>query len=180
VTVSYAQRRLWFLDRLEGGSATYTIPLAVRLVGELDRGALAAALGDVVLRHESLRTVFPETGGVARQLIVEGSAARLGLEVAEVSEAELAGALAAAAQRGFELASGLPLRAHLFVLSQHEQVLLLVLHHIAGDGWSLAPLARDLSRCYAARREGRVAELAALPVQYADYTLWQRTVLGDE
>src|ERR1700704_6165954 len=184
IPLSFAQRRLWFLDRLEGGSATYTIPLAVRLRGALDREALAAALSDVVARHESLRTIFPETLGIARQQILEPWQARLqaclGLAVVGVSEAELPQALAAAAQRGFDLASEPPLRAHLFALGAHEHVLLLVLHHIAADGWSLAPLARDLGRCYRARRAGQVAELAALPVQYADYTLWQHRVLGSE
>jgi acyl carrier protein len=85
IPLSYAQRRLWFLDRLEGGGSTYTIPLAVRLSGELDRDALCAALSDVVARHESLRTIFPESQGVARQQILAGSAARLELQVAEVS-----------------------------------------------------------------------------------------------
>ncbi|HZC76465.1 MAG TPA: amino acid adenylation domain-containing protein, partial [Ktedonobacterales bacterium] len=185
IPLSYAQRRLWFLDRLEDGgigdgSATYTIPLALRLRGELDVAALQAALGDLVARHESLRTIFPERLGVPRQEILEAEAARPRLEICEISEGELAAALADAARQRFDLAREPPLRAHLFVLGEREHVLLLVLHHIAADGWSLTPLARDLSRAYAARRQGRPAELAALPVQYADYTLWQRELLGEE
>ena len=108
-----------------------------------------------------------------------------GLRSEEVSEGELGAALAAAAGRGFDLACEAPLRAHLFALSGpgaavREHVLLLVLHHIAADGWSLAPLLRDLGRSYGSRRRGGAAELAALPVQYADYTLWQHAVLGSE
>ncbi len=180
IPLSFAQRRLWFLNRLEGPSATYTIPLAVRLTGALDRAALEAALGDIVERHESLRTIFPDTLGVPRQLILEASAARPRLLVTEVSADALPRALANAAQSGFDLAGEPPLRVHLFTLDESEHVLLLLLHHIAGDGWSLAPLARDLARCYGARRNGRTPELAALPVQYADYTLWQHEVLGAE
>jgi amino acid adenylation domain-containing protein/non-ribosomal peptide synthase protein (TIGR01720 family) len=181
IPLSFAQRRLWFLDRLEGGSATYTIPLAVRLSGALDRAALEAALGDVVARHESLRTVFPDELGVARQKILDASTSRPRLAVSAVSEAKLSAALAAAARQGFDLSREPPLRAHLFGLDANEHVLLLVLHHIAGDGWSLAPLARDLGRCYVARRSGQATALPALPVlQYADYTLWQHLVLGAE
>ena len=180
VPLSFAQRRLWFLNRLEGRSATYTIPLAVRLKGELDREALEAALGDVVERHESLRTIFPDTLGVPRQLILEASAARPRLAVVSVSEEALPEALSAAARQGFDLASEPPLRAHLFVLGESEHVLLLLLHHIAGDGWSMAPLARDLAGFYAARCRGTAPDLPALPVQYADYTLWQHEVLGEE
>ncbi|MBV8575588.1 MAG: AMP-binding protein, partial [Acetobacteraceae bacterium] len=180
IPLSYAQRRLWFLNRLEGGGATYSIPLAARLKGELDVVALEAALGDVVERHESLRTLFPETLGVARQQIVEASAARPRLERVPVRAAELSGALSAAAQRGFDLSSELPLRVHLFAVGEDEHVLLLVLHHIAGDGWSMAPLWRDLAGAYAARCRGEAAGLAPLAVQYADYTLWQRGVLGEE
>src|SRR6266581_76561 len=180
VPLSYGQRRLWFLERLEGGGGRYTIPLAVRLRGALDVGALEAALGDVVARHESLRTIFPERLGVARQEVVAGEAARVRLSVCAVSEGELAGALTAASQAGFDLSREVPLRAHLFALGGGEHILLLVLHHIAGDGWSLGPLARDLSRGYEARVRGAAPDFAPLAVQYADYTLWQQALLGDE
>ena len=122
----------------------YTIPLAVRLRGELDRVALEGALGDVVERHESLRTIFPERGGVPRQEVLSASAAGVGLSVSAVSEEELSGALTAAACIGFDLSREVPLRAHLFVLGEREHVLLLVLHHIAGDGWSLSPWGATL------------------------------------
>src|SRR5438105_3404725 len=180
VPLSFVQRRVWFLERLEGGGSTYTMPLAVRLRGELDVVALEAALGDVVERHESLRTIFPERDGVPRQEILAASASRVRLLLRDLREEELAGALASATQAGFDLSREVPLRAHLFALGAREHVLLLVLHHIAGDGWSLGPLGRDLSRSYAARVSGGVADFAPLAVQYADYTLWQQAVLGEE
>ena len=180
IPLSFAQRRLWFLDRLEGPSPTYNIPLAVRLRGALDPAALEAALGDVVEHHESLRTIFPDSLGVPRQYILEPAAARLQLAITTVSESGLSAALAAAGRCCFDLSSEPPLRAHLFVLGASEYVLLLVLHHIAGDGWSLAQLARDLARSYAARCCGVAPGLPKLAVQYADYTLWQQKVLGEE
>ncbi len=180
IPLSFAQRRLWFLHRLEGPSATYNIPMAVRLSGPLDEAALEAALGDVIARHESLRTVFPETSGIPRQQIIEASRAAVPLLKNNVTEATLQEAVIAAAQQGFDLTSEPPLRAHLFVLGEREHVLLLLLHHIAGDGWSLAPLWRDVAVAYGARVEGKTPSFAPLPAQYADYTLWQHQVLGSE
>ncbi len=113
------------------------IPLAVRLKGALDRTALEAALGDLVERHESLRTLFPDRLGVPRQEILPPLSARPRLEIGSVDEAGLAAALSAAAGQGFDLSREIPLRAHLFELADDDHVLLIVLHHIAGDGWSL-------------------------------------------
>ncbi|GAA3375588.1 hypothetical protein GCM10020367_43970 [Streptomyces sannanensis] len=170
--LSFAQQRLWFLDRLESEGGTYVIPLAIRLDGPLDVDALRGALDAVVGRHEALRTVFPDVDGEPRQMILP--TARVPFAVRETAEDELAGALREAAGHTFDLANELPLRAELFRIAPDAHVLLVVLHHIAGDGWSLAPLMRDLEAAYLGR------ELPALPVQYADYGLWQREVLGSE
>src|SRR2546423_3850426 len=121
VPLSFAQRRLWFLERLEGGRAGYTIPLPCRVMGVVDVGALEAALGDVVERHESLRTVFPERDGVARQELLDVSLARPRLSVCSVSEGELGGALAQGAPGGVGLERDLALRGHLFVRGAGEQ-----------------------------------------------------------
>ncbi|WP_159051828.1 non-ribosomal peptide synthetase, partial [Streptomyces niveiscabiei] len=176
--LSFAQRRLWFLHRMEGPSATYAMPLALRLTGPLDREALGLSLGDVTDRHESLRTVFPDVDGVPYQHILTDTHPTL--IATDTDEAGLPEALARAARRGFDLAAEIPLRAELFTLAPDEHVLLLLLHHIAGDGWSLRPLSRDLATAYAARTRGETPDWAQLPVQYADYTLWQRDLLGEE
>ncbi|MFB7953782.1 non-ribosomal peptide synthase/polyketide synthase [Streptomyces sp. NPDC056045] len=176
--LSPAQRRLWFINRMDPQDARYNLALAVRLTGTLDTTALRAALADVVARHESLRTVFPEIDGEPRQQVLEEW--RPELDTVRPDAADLPAALAAEAGRGFDLASEPPLRATLFELGEDTRVLLLGLHHIAGDGWSLAPLGRDLSQAYGARLGGGAPEWEPLPVQYADYTLWQREVLGDE
>ncbi|MEU3736341.1 non-ribosomal peptide synthase/polyketide synthase [Streptomyces sp. NPDC032198] len=178
VPLSFAQQRLWFLHQVEGGGSTYNMPLALRLRGDLDREALRAALGDVVARHESLRTVFPETDGAARQTVLASPA--VPLPVTETDEARLSGLLDDAARTDFDLSREIPLRATLFRLGEREHVLALVLHHIAGDEWSMAPLARDLGTAYAARLDGGEPGWRPLPVQYADYSLWQRELLGDE
>ncbi|WP_436800659.1 amino acid adenylation domain-containing protein, partial [Streptomyces syringium] len=180
IPLSAAQRRLWFLNRLEGPNATYNLPLSVRLQGSLDTTALRLAVTDVVTRHESLRTVFPDTDGRPRQEVLTGDRAVPELVVTDVTADDLAGHVEAASQQGFDLAHELPLRAHLFRVAADDHVLLLVVHHIAGDGWSMAPLSRDLSDAYRARLAGTAPEWQPLPVQYADYTLWQRDVLGDE
>ncbi|MEV0371713.1 amino acid adenylation domain-containing protein [Streptomyces sp. NPDC050636] len=180
IPVSYGQQRLWLVGKLEGNSAFYNMPIALRLSGDLDVSALYHALGDVVERHEVLRTVFREAGGQPYQLVLDPEAVTVPLEVVEVSEDGLDRALVVAAGRGFDLSGEVPLRVHVFRLGSREHVLLLVLHHIAGDGWSLGPLVRDVSLAYAARCAGGAPGWSGLPVQYADFALWQREVLGDE
>ncbi|MDW6064852.1 condensation domain-containing protein [Streptomyces sp. FXJ1.4098] len=139
----------------------------------------APGRGDVVGRHESLRTLFPETDGQPRQHILQGNVASV-FQVLDVADEDLAEALIKEARAGFDLSCDLPLRVRLFVVAPDEYVLLAVVHHIAADGWSMAPFARDLTTAYQARTNGEAPGWRALPVQYADYALWQREVLGSE
>ncbi|MGW2332289.1 amino acid adenylation domain-containing protein, partial [Streptomyces sp. NPDC001700] len=180
IPLSFAQQRLWFLNRFEGPSPTYNLPAALRLTGALDRDALRAALTDIVTRHESLRTVFAEEPTGAHQVVLDPHTARPEPTVVRVKESELTDRIAEAVRHGFDLAAELPLKTWLFEIDPHEHVLLVLIHHIAGDGWSMGPLARDLTTAYAARTVGHAPAWAPLPVQYADFTLWQREVLGSE
>ena len=172
--LSFAQQRLWFLHGLEGGSATYNVPLVMRLTGELDVEALRAALHDVVGRHEALRTVFPTADGVPYQQILAEPAVEL--TVREGAESEVDDLVRGA----FDLGAGVPVRAALLTVGERRHVLVLVLHHIAADGWSLTPLWRDIATAYRARLRGDAPQWTPLPVQYADYTLWQRELLESE
>ncbi|MFE9674072.1 amino acid adenylation domain-containing protein [Streptomyces sp. NPDC006259] len=175
--LSFAQKRLWFLHQLDGPDATYNTPFVLRLTGTVDRAALRAALGDVVARHDSLRTVIRERDGDPYQVVLP--TVRTPFTERDGDPAELADRVAEAARRRFDLAAEPPVRAELISLSADEHVLLIVLHHIAADGWSIGPLSRDLATAYGARSRGERPDLPEPPVRYADYTLWQRDLLGD-
>ncbi|WP_156428045.1 non-ribosomal peptide synthetase, partial [Mycobacterium sp. GA-1999] len=180
--LSFAQNRLWILDQLHGPSPVYNMPAALRLSGHLDAHALAAALGDVVARHESLRTVFAVSDGTPQQVVLPAERADFGWDVTDATgwpAHRLDDEIQTAARYTFDLANQIPLRAQLFRLAEDEHVLVAVVHHIAADGWSLTPLVRDLGVAYASRCAGRAPDWAPLAVQYADYTLWQRAQLGE-
>ncbi|MFD7744336.1 amino acid adenylation domain-containing protein, partial [Kitasatospora sp. NPDC059800] len=175
VPLSFAQQRLWLIDRMEGPSGLYNLPVLLRLGGELDVAALEAALGDVVARHESLRTLVAEVDGEPYQRILPPEEARVTVEVLPVgTDPE------SCVDRPFDLSADLPMRVQVIPGGSDGDLLVLVLHHIAGDGWSMGPLLRDLSTAYAVRSGGEVPVVEPLPVQYADYALWQRGLLGEE
>nr|BAX89998.1 Non-ribosomal peptide synthetase [Kibdelosporangium sp. AK-AA56] len=178
--LSFAQLRLWSQHQIADASAANHIPLAARLTGgPLDLDALRAALADVVQRHESLRTAYPDVDGVPSARLMPADQARPPLTVTRVDEFDLPSALTRAATPAFDLATDLPVRASVFVLGPTDHVLLLVLHHIAADGWSLRPLARDLAEAYRARAAGGPPQWVPLPVRYADYADWHSRLLGD-
>ncbi|WP_433331808.1 amino acid adenylation domain-containing protein [Spirillospora sp. CA-294931] len=173
--LSFAQRRLWMIEQLAPSSA-YNFPLVMRLRGALDVTALGLALGDVMERHEALRTLVGEVEGRPFQRVVEP---RVDVEVVESSEAGLGAVLATVIGRPFDLAAEVPLRAAVVRLGADEHVVVLLLHHIATDEWSDGPFLRDLSTAYAERLTGNAPDWDPLPVQYVDYALWQRDLLGD-
>ena len=180
--LSFAQERLWYLDQLEPGSAAYTVPAALRLRGPLDADALDRALRALVARHESLRTVVAEADGrpVQRVLPAEGwRVQRADLAAAPDPEAALAARAREDAARPFGLARGPLFRAALLRLGKDDHALLLAMHHVVTDGWSLGVLFRELGALYAAFARGEPDPLPPLPLQYADFALWQRGRAGE-
>ncbi|HEX2077189.1 MAG TPA: amino acid adenylation domain-containing protein, partial [Longimicrobium sp.] len=183
--LSFAQQRLWFIDRLEPGSAAYNMPFPLRLRGVLDVRALEQALEELVRRHETLRTVFARVDGEPVQVIREP--APVALEVTDLRdlpeeerEGEALRVVAEEAAGPFDLEAGPLLRSCLLRLGDEEWVLLFTLHHIVSDGWSLGVLVREVCELYAAFREGREPALPELSVQYADFAAWQRVWLTGE
>ncbi|MFF2014333.1 condensation domain-containing protein, partial [Streptomyces sp. NPDC058195] len=176
VPLSSAQQRLWFLDQMEGPSATYNIQLALRIKGCLDREALRLALTDLTTRHEGLRTVFPVHEGTPYQHVLPP--AELALPLIDTTEEEATARLAELSAVTFDLSVQRPVRTHLLALGEQEHILLVVVHHIASDGWSNGPIFRDLATAYEARARDAAPDWEPLPVQYADYALWQQRLLG--
>jgi amino acid adenylation domain-containing protein len=184
--LSFAQQRLWFLDRLEPGRATYNLPFALRLEGALDVDALERSFREMVRRHEILRTTFDDVGGEAIQR-VHPPPERFDLPLedltglaAEGRAPEARRRLAREAEQPFDLAHGPLLRARLMRLGGREHWLLVTLHHIVTDGWSTSVLVRELGALYASFCQGKRPDLPELPVQYADYAAWQRGLLRGE
>ncbi|MGW0635375.1 amino acid adenylation domain-containing protein [Nocardia salmonicida] len=182
IPLSFAQQRMWFLNQFDPASAVNNMPIAVRLSGALDVDALRVAVIDLVARHEVLRTMYPPVDGVGTQLVLPLSDPRAvpTLAADDATEDAIAALVAETVGAGFDVTVAPPLRLRLLRLSATEHVLVCVMHHIAGDGVSMGPLTRDLMTAYVQRSAGHAPGWPELAVQYADFTLWQRAVLGTE
>jgi amino acid adenylation domain-containing protein/non-ribosomal peptide synthase protein (TIGR01720 family) len=179
LVLSFAEERLWFLDQLEPGDASYVVPLALRLEGPLDAGALGRALDEIVRRHEVLRRTFASRGGKPVPVLHEPTGIGLATEdlgslPAPDREAAARREAARAAELPFDLARGPLVRARLLRLATEDHILLLSTHHVSADGWSLGVLGREIGVLYAAFAAGLPSPLPDLPVQYVDYAAWQR------
>uniref|UniRef100_UPI000833DC63 non-ribosomal peptide synthetase n=1 Tax=Nocardia lijiangensis TaxID=299618 RepID=UPI000833DC63 len=178
IPLAPAQQRMWFVNQYDPASGAYNIPAVLRLRGDLNIAALRSALSDMLARHEALRTVYPARDGVGYQVVLPPDALELDPEPTAIAADELPAAVADCVTTGFDVAAEVPLRLRLFRVAADEHVLVVVVHHISADGFSMGPLARDVLAAYAARSHGAVPDWTELPVQYADYTLWQRERLG--
>jgi amino acid adenylation domain-containing protein len=182
---SFAQDRLWFLDQLEPGTAAYNLVRAFRITGPLNVNALTSAIGAVIERHESLRTIFESVDGEARQVVLSGVDVQVPiLNLADLPESEREReALRIASEEGkrpFDLTRGPLLRTVLLQVSRDQYILVLAMHHIITDGWSISILFRELAHCYEAYASGREPELPELPIQYVEYAQWQREYITGE
>ncbi|WP_157187346.1 non-ribosomal peptide synthetase, partial [Nocardia vinacea] len=186
VPLSLAQQRMWFINQFDSTVPTYNLPFVVRLGGRVDFDAMRAALTDVLTRQESLRTIFPNSGDGAYQQVLPIEEVDLGVDVQPLEASELLDVLTEFASAGFDVSTELPIRVRLYQIigaasdDTPEYALAFVVHHIAADGFSFGPLARDVTTAYLARAAGEAPAWAPLPVQYRDYTLWQRELLGAE
>ncbi|WP_341264554.1 amino acid adenylation domain-containing protein [Gordonia hydrophobica] len=179
VPVSGTQRTMWLLNRGDPESAAYNIAMALEMTGALDIDALRLAFADVVGRHEALRTIYPMVGDEILQNIIDPVAAGKRLElIRSDATGSLAESVAAVTARGFDVQTDLPIRAAVLRTGDHSHVLVLVIHHISGDGSSMAPLAIDMMTAYAARAAGTAPDWAPLPLQYADFALWRAEQLA--
>src|SRR6185503_17634758 len=183
--LSFAQQRLWFLDQLIPGTAAYNVPAGARITGTIDITVVRQSLDEIVRRHEVLRTTFVSLDGRARQVIAP--AASVDLSVVELSHVPVAerettaGRLVSeAARKPFKLDTGPLFRATLFRLSDRDHILLLTMHHIISDGWSMSVLLLELNVLYQAYSSGKPSPLPELPIQYADFAVWQREKLRDK
>ncbi|MBT3149522.1 amino acid adenylation domain-containing protein [Streptomyces sp. CHD11] len=177
--LSHAQQRLWILQQIECTSAAYNFPLVMRVRGPLDRAAWSAALTDVTIRHEALRTLFTGRDGQVFQRLLPPDEARPEVAHLRAAEDQVPAVVDAAVGRPFDLAREMPLRATLVEIAPDDHVIVLLLHHITTDEWSDRPFLRDLATAYRARTAGTDPDWRPLPVQYGDYALWQRRLLGD-
>ncbi|HEY6348927.1 MAG TPA: condensation domain-containing protein, partial [Candidatus Angelobacter sp.] len=188
--LSFAQERLWFLAQMEGGSEAYHIPLGMRLRGELNGAALKRALDRIVARHEALRTTFAMVEGKPEQRIAPVEGSRFQLQEQDLRQHEDAGGelervMAEAARSKFDMERGPLIRGRLIRMGEEEHVLLISMHHIVSDGWSLGVMFKEMSELYGAYVRGEEDGLPELGVQYADYAVWQRKwmegeVLGEQ
>ena len=183
--LSFAQQRLWFLDQYEPNSSVYNIPSALRLKGSLDIAALEQSLNEIVRRHESLRTTFLAVDGEPVQLIAP--ALRMSVPITDLThhsasdrEHEAQRLATEQAREPFDLSQGPLLRVLLLCLGEDDHVLVLSMHHIVSDGWSRGVFYRELSMLYQAYTQGNPSPLSELPIQYADFAVWQRQWLQGE
>ncbi|WP_425295200.1 amino acid adenylation domain-containing protein, partial [Nocardia asiatica] len=178
IPLSFAQQRMWFLNQFDTSASVYNIPAAIRLSGDLDVTALRQAVEDLIARHEILRTIYPQTPDGPVQRVLAPHEVTVDLTPAQIGDEHVAGEVQRIVTAGFDVTAEAPVRTKLFQLAGTEYVLVFVAHHISADGWSMGPLTRDLMLAYVARGGGREPSWAPLPIQYADYALWQRDVLG--
>ncbi len=183
--LSFAQERMWFFDQLAPGTSDYNVPLAIRVLGSLDVSVLERAISEIVRRHEVLRTTFTSNAGRPVQVIAEALPIKLPIiDLRHLPEIEREAAVQklaiAEANQPFDLTTGPLVRVNVLQLGSEEHILLLTMHHIAFDGWSVGVLSREVSVLYAAFTMGQSSPLPDLPIQYADFAHWQRQLLQGE